>query len=971
MARFIGRAHELGVLDAACRDLEAGRGSAFLLCGPPGIGKTRLAREVCVRASGRGVRVAWATVWQGGTAPEQWPWRQLLHELGAAAEDGDVVDRLWRSVVGATRDGSLLVVVDDLQWADPSTVEVFTLLARAAPPRPLLVIGTHRQPRAAELDSGAIAVISLKPLTVDEVAALAQELTGRRMPTRRAEVVAALTGGNPFLVAELLRDPQGQATTVAAMVQSRLEQLAGPDRELLASAAVLPSGLSDAAVVADVLGVSEDLRCRLVAAASGVGLLAPDGSFPHELLRSALLQTLDGARLRALHRTAAEAATRRGAHATAALHLEASGDRVAAAAAHRHAAAASHRAGAYSDAFRHLREARRCGDDTAATVLSYSVAALRCGRYREALAGCREVLRVGRSAAAAILFEDARLAAGDLHAVGESLAYLRAARPAATDPRTEVRLDTRIAQCLQYAGDPDRSGVRLARAALVAARHLDDPGLEIEATGVLAQSLLDPDTLEECLRTSTELMRRSDAEQGWWRLAQVCRWQALAVLGRERALEVEQLELEGRLRAHPDRWTAFWTAAVQAPSLLARGRWGEATELASRLRELADDWHVGALADGLAVIEAVAAWEQGRSQDAAAGFDAIAAASPPLAPALRALTAALRGERSSAPLAAAVPAGTVQTLNGAWRLPQLTVLALAATEAGDATAAAAVHRELQRIPPHLVVLLLPVRLYTVGFWLGCLAATMGRWHAAIRHLRAALDQHRRMGATAWVARTRAVLGRALVASGRTAEGDALLARAAEELAALGMAAVADRSVDRPVFRRTTDGWSVRFGAEEVRLPDRKGLSYLAELVRRAGEPVHVLQLAFGSDPSGPRPAGRQELLDGQARRQLQAHAERLRGMVADADADGRPAVAASEELRAVVHTIAQADGSYGRTRVFGDDVERARVNVTRAIGRAIAALERVHPALGQHLRDRVRTGQTCIYLPRVPTVPVG
>src|SRR5262249_9609843 len=78
---FVGRERELSELTAALEGLDAGRGSLFLLAGEPGIGKTRLADELAVRASARGATVAWGAAWDGGGAPLLWPWIQVLRSL--------------------------------------------------------------------------------------------------------------------------------------------------------------------------------------------------------------------------------------------------------------------------------------------------------------------------------------------------------------------------------------------------------------------------------------------------------------------------------------------------------------------------------------------------------------------------------------------------------------------------------------------------------------------------------------------------------------------------------------------------------------------------------------------------------------------------------------------------------------------------------------------------------------------------
>src|ERR1700747_1366336 len=75
---FVGRERELAELRAGLDDVSAGHGRLFLLSGEPGIGKTRLAEEICNDAAARGMRVAWGRCWEGGGAPAYWPLIQIV-----------------------------------------------------------------------------------------------------------------------------------------------------------------------------------------------------------------------------------------------------------------------------------------------------------------------------------------------------------------------------------------------------------------------------------------------------------------------------------------------------------------------------------------------------------------------------------------------------------------------------------------------------------------------------------------------------------------------------------------------------------------------------------------------------------------------------------------------------------------------------------------------------------------------------
>jgi len=173
---------------------------------------------------------------------------------------------------------------------------------------------------------------------------------------------------------------------------------------------------------------------------------------------------------------------------------------------------------------------------------------------------------------------------------------------------------------------------------------------------------------------------------------------------------------------------------------------------------------------------------------------------------------------------------------------------------------------------------------------------------------------------------------------------------------------------------TRDGkwWSLTAGGAQVRLPDTKGLRYLAELVATPGVERHVLDLVdriegvseqAGLDRRQLGDAG--DLLDGRARDNYRRRVEVLRSEIDDAlaiDAFDR-AETLQAELEALVAELARAFGVGGRSRQASSAAERARLNVTRALRSATAKLCAALPGAGDVLDRRVRTGMYCIYEP--------
>jgi hypothetical protein len=162
-------------------------------------------------------------------------------------------------------------------------------------------------------------------------------------------------------------------------------------------------------------------------------------------------------------------------------------------------------------------------------------------------------------------------------------------------------------------------------------------------------------------------------------------------------------------------------------------------------------------------------------------------------------------------------------------------------------------------------------------------------------------------------------------------------------------------------------WRLAFDGESVHMPDLKGLHDLARLLAAPGEEIHALDLGAAVDGVSPQGhAG--ELLDAEARAAYKARIDELREEreLAEAANDTVRAERAREELDAIGEALTSAYGLGGRARKAGDQAERARSAVTWRIRSAISRVEAVHPALGRHLKNSVRTGTFCSYAPEQP-----
>jgi DNA-binding SARP family transcriptional activator len=335
---FVGRDDELAALAAAWATAAAGRGTAVAVTGEPGIGKSRLV-EVFAEAAGAPVR--WGRCVETGGAPPYWPWQQVLGGLPEAATGGagsfstDAADagarfRFGHEVVRRLRafaaDGPLLVVLDDLQWADPDSLHVLEIVLAELPTLSAVVALTCRREATVEpavarvlasmsrldgarrLDLGGLAPEDVGRLA----AALRIQAGGREPDPGSVALLAERSGGNPFFARELAT--LDAATEVPANVRDvlrlRLEALPAAAREVIAVAAVAGREVALALVAVALRraigeldgGVRAALRSGLLVEPSPGRLRAQ-----HDLVREVVLADLGPARRSALHLGLAEA----------------------------------------------------------------------------------------------------------------------------------------------------------------------------------------------------------------------------------------------------------------------------------------------------------------------------------------------------------------------------------------------------------------------------------------------------------------------------------------------------------------------------------------------------------------------------------------------------------------------------------------------------------------------------------------
>jgi tetratricopeptide (TPR) repeat protein len=436
---LIGREPEMGRLRALLEEAAAGRGSVVTIVGEPGIGKSRLVQELALEAASRKTRVligrcyqseqilafgVWADAFRGGRLTEPLRaerlsprWRrdlsrffpELTVDAGDAGAPTDYL-RLFEAAAHliadlASRD-PLLVLLEDIHWADEMSLRLLAYLSRRLATRRVLLVTTAREDEVAdspalrltmqEIHEHRFAVtLALRPLSRQAVASLLRSLTRARstvtFDARLEEDIWIASDGNPLMAVESLRtvhegriSPEIAQTAarmplpdrVRAVIAGRLERLTERGRALIAAAAVIgrefESDLLERAAglapddIAD--GLDELLRRHLLHETRG-GL-----DFTHASIREVAYGQLSLPRRRLLHGHVGNAlqtlyaanlaphyaaigghARAAGAWDTALTYLRAAGDQAAMRSAHREAVTFFEQA---LEASRHLAPSR-------------------------------------------------------------------------------------------------------------------------------------------------------------------------------------------------------------------------------------------------------------------------------------------------------------------------------------------------------------------------------------------------------------------------------------------------------------------------------------------------------------------------------------------------------------------------------------------------------------------------------------
>ncbi|MGE5674155.1 MAG: ATP-binding protein [Mycobacterium leprae] len=300
--------------------LKAGRGGVVLVVGEAGSGKTRLAEAWLRDAAAAGYRVGIGRCPDSGDASALRPWREALRSggtvpaalpapLGQAAAALDAYETAEQLAAWVAGQPPFALVLEDMQWADASSVELLRNLVGQAPAIGLLLIITFR----SDVEQAFIDLclrlgadrVALQPLTPAQVAQMA---LAAGCP-ERAPAIHRRSGGNPLLVTELLAAGGALTPTLRGFVTSRLDRLMPAQQETLQVAAVIGERF-DLWTVRQVSGQSEEEILQALERAAGARLIREEGAgfaFTVPLVQEVLYQSMLAARRRRWHRLVADA----------------------------------------------------------------------------------------------------------------------------------------------------------------------------------------------------------------------------------------------------------------------------------------------------------------------------------------------------------------------------------------------------------------------------------------------------------------------------------------------------------------------------------------------------------------------------------------------------------------------------------------------------------------------------------------
>ncbi len=896
---LVGRGVELAYLERCWREAVDGQRKLVLLAGDAGIGKTRGAAELAARAHEEGAVVLYGRFDEETLTPYQ-PVVEMLRGWSAGAPLDSLRDRLGPRAVelaillpefgpppadhgpaggaisGTEADaqryrffdavaaligeigaeGPVVLVFDDLHWADRPTLQLLRHLVRSPAPRRVLFLGTYRESEISDRHplheligdlrrEGSLRRLELGGLVESEVGELVAELASAPASAAFVHALAGETEGNPFFIEEVVRhirdtsgalseevtlEEAGVPEGVREVTARRLRRLSEPTRAVLLVASVIGREFDYDVLVSVVTQAGDELvealeegvEARVLREVGHVGRYA----FTHALVRATLYDSISQLRRARLHGRVGEALVAlRGGDLDP--HLAMLAHHFAQAApverpdrAIDFALAAARRADrmlAWEEAAQHYRAALKARelagavDDTvrAELLLALGASEDRAGLEDEARETFQAAIRTARQLGDSVLLTRAALGvAGPWSALSRSdpgrVALLDEALETLPDDDSPLRarLLARLSLELYYAGEPELR-MSLSAEAVDIARRTGDARTLATCLDARHYALWLPENVEQRLEVAAEL-RRVAEETGDPELElQGAGWTIIDLmeLGDIEGVDIQIAAASKLAEAlHRPIWL-WWTSLFRGARAQLAGEFDEAERLAQETLE------IGRRGQGENALHYYAQSmfnirrEQGRLAEvegAVRGFIELYPAIPAWRSALALLLVELeRPDEARAEFEQVASGGFAAFPRDANWLIAITLMAEVCGALGDAEHARELYALLEPYAGRNVIV---GRNATcngcASRLLGILASAAGEHDCAERHFDAAQKMHTAMGARPWHARTQVSYAQMLLA--RRAAGD--VERATEMLAdavlvadALGMVVLAEKA----------------------------------------------------------------------------------------------------------------------------------------------------------------------------------
>jgi serine/threonine protein kinase/class 3 adenylate cyclase len=905
---FVGREDQLERLRHGVDDALSGRGGVLLLVGEPGIGKTRTSDELVTYARMRGAQAIWGLCYEGEGAPPYWPWmqiirayaqeqdpKQLMSQMGPGAADiADIVSevrerlpglpespklapeqarfRLFDSIASflknASQEQPLVLVLDDLHWADQPSLLLLQFLAREIESSRILVLGTYRDvelgrkhpleqtlAELARMNTGDR--VLLRGLSDADVARFVELSAGRTPPPALVEAVYRETEGNPFFVHEVVRllqsdgrleNPEKVASWsveipqgVRQVVGRRLDGLDEDCNRILTVASIIGREF-DARILADAAELSEDRTLELLETAEDARIIgemerAPGRyRFSHALIRETLYDEVRTTRRVRLHRRIGEVLEERHREhpeqhlAELAYHFcEAApgGDLDKAIAYAQRAARRAIQSLAFEEGADHLERALSALEaaDTpdrqlrCELLLERGDALYACNRSAESLAAAQEGM------------EEARALGSPLHLALAAISRFREIvandpeRRSAIENTLEVigdeypmlrgRLLVRLANALIWEGEIE-AGRERSREAWELLQNADDMKAVAEGASSYQTVVLGPHDLEGRLTLARENLRRAEAAGDVEAIAQIRAGMGFAAFARsdfgsyyENAEQLLELSLKHRL------YHAAFAVRFQALGALHSGDLDESRRLIWESKNVAERFAMSWSQEVFLAQIFHKRRIEGRVAETVDVLKAGIAGQPNTVMVWRGNLAAayadlgdVAGARELLETAFAEDVQTTSTVNRG--IDELSMWSDACVTAEDTRIGARIYEELL---PHASLSLQVTSCFPAGTAaraLGNLAALLGRHGDAERHFEAGIEIERGTGADGWLPRTQCDYARMLLQRGASGDGPRalrLLDEAMETAGRLGLKGWLDRCIETKLAAQGVDSGS--------------------------------------------------------------------------------------------------------------------------------------------------------------------